>query len=138
MWANAMELRPFVSDGCTMSPDGTLRDRLKWRECCEAHDLSLWGGGTKEERVEADLKLRSCMEVKAGPRLAKIFWLAVKMGSHSPIKLRHKEWGNAWYKNSGYRPLTPDEINQLIEKVQELEISSEIKEDYIRELEARN
>lgn len=138
LWVHASEIRPFESDGCTMSPDGTFRERTKWRDCCIAHDLRLWGGGTKEERVEADLTLRQCMETKAGPRIAKIFWLAVKMGSHSPIKLPNKQWGNAWYQNSGYRSLAPEEIDRLIIKIQELEINPQIKDDYILELQTRN
>lgn len=136
-WAQATELRPFESDGCTMSPDGTLRDRTKWKECCVAHDLRLWGGGTKDERIQADLDLRACMNEKAGARIAKIFWLGVKLGSHSPIKLPNKQWGNAWYENSGYRALSAEEIDQLILNIQEFDISPLIKDQYIRELEAR-
>ena len=137
-WAEASELRPFVSDGCTMAPDGTRREPEKWKECCQAHDLRLWGGGTKTERHEADKKLRSCMREKAGPRLAFIFWLGVKIGSHSPVKLPEKKWGNAWYKNSGYRTLNQDEINQLILEVQYLDLDPALKNDYINELNARN
>ena len=136
--ASASELRPFNTDGCTLAPEGTWRDKDKWKQCCVAHDLRLWGGGTKSERKDADLKLRSCMEEKAGPIIANIFWLAVKAGSYSPFKLANKEWGNAWYSNSGYRSLSHDEIDQLIYQVQELEIDSDIKETYLYELQTRN
>ncbi len=137
MWINAGELRPFESDGCTMAPEGTIRERNKWKECCVAHDLNLWGGGTKLERIQADQNLRTCMQAKAGTAIARIFWLAVKMGSLSPIKLPNKEWGNAWYKDSGYRSLSPDEIDQLILELEVIDIDQKIKDEYILELQNR-
>lgn len=137
-WTHASELRPFVSDGCTMAPDGTRRDRDKWKECCVAHDLRLWGGGTKEQRIEADNMLRSCMKEKSNPHIAFLFWLGVRLGSYSPFKLTNKKWGNAWPEQIGYRALTQDEINQLINEVQELEIDPRIKDDYVLELYSRN
>ncbi len=136
-WTYASELRPFESDGCTLSPDGTWRERDKWKECCVAHDLRLWGGGTKSERIAADNKLRSCKDAKAGPRIAYLFWLGVRIGSHSPFKLPRKQWGNAWPERPGHRSLSANEIDQLIMEIQSLEIEWQIKDEYILELTSR-
>ena len=43
----------FTTDGCSIWRDAT------WRECCIAHDIDYWCGGTL--RRDADLKLRSCV-----------------------------------------------------------------------------
>ncbi len=131
------ELRPFATDGCTLSPDGTPRNRTLWRECCVAHDLRLWGGGTKTERVDADEKLFSCVEEKAGRTIAKIFLAGVRLGSHSPYKIPAKVWGNAWYDRSGYRELPSAEILQLIDELPLIDVPAEIREAYLLELEAR-
>lgn len=131
------ELRPFATDGCTLSPDGTPRNRTLWRACCVAHDLRLWGGGTKEQRVSADEELFSCVEKKAGTTIAKIFLAGVRLGSYSPYKIPAKVWGNAWYDRSGYRELPDTELLQLLDELARLDVPDEIREAYRQELEAR-
>lgn len=133
----APELRPFVTDGCTLSPDGTPRNRTLWRECCVAHDLRLWGGGTKEQRVAADGELFSCVEKKAGTTIAKVFLAGVRLGSYSPYKIPAKAWGNAWYDRSGYRELPDSELLQLLDELARIDVSEVIREAYRLELEAR-
>lgn len=133
----APELRPFATDGCTLSPDGTLRNRTLWRECCVAHDLRLWGGGTREQRVAADEELFSCVEKKAGTTVAKIFLAGVRLGSYSPYKIPAKVWGNAWYDRSGYRELPESELTQLLDELARIDVPEDIRETYRLELEAR-
>ena len=135
--AIAQETRPFETDGCTMSPDGTPSRPELWKECCVAHDLKFWGGGTKEERKEADSALKGCVKEKAGAAIANIFFAGVKLGSLSPIKLSSKKWGNAWYERAGYRKLEDNEIHQLLGELQHFDLPVEIKESYQRELESR-
>lgn len=133
----APELRPFVTDGCTLSPDGTPRNRTLWRECCVAHDLRLWGGGTKAQRVAADEELFSCVEKKAGTTIAKVFLAGVRLGSYSPYKIPAKVWGNAWYERSGYRELPESELLQLLDELARIDVPEDIREIYRLELEAR-
>ena len=61
-------MKPFKSDGCSMFPDG------KYVSCCEMHDLTYHKGGTKIERLKADLKLAECVAGSTGK-----VWLAVLM-----------------------------------------------------------
>ena len=44
--AKASDLRDFTSDGCSLFPDGTIGDRIKWCQCCLLHDIAYWRGGT--------------------------------------------------------------------------------------------
>lgn len=50
----------FVSDGCTAFPDGN------YRECCEAHDLDYFKGGSFSERRASDKRLYRCVKAKGG------------------------------------------------------------------------
>ena len=69
----------FKSDGCSSWPDGDYRD------CCEAHDLAYFLGGTAKERRAADKRLYKCVRDKGhqvnavvmllGVRLAAVRWL---------------------------------------------------------------
>ena len=45
------QLRPFVSDGFSVFPDGAIRQSTLWLKCCIAHDLDYWKGGSYEERA---------------------------------------------------------------------------------------
>lgn len=135
--ATADELRPFVSDGCTMAPDGTpARPRL-WRSCCEEHDLRFWGGGTNSQRHQSDKALKACVEEKAGKKIAAIFFRGVQLGSKSPWKLPSKKWGNAWYSRAGYRELSTSEISQLLIELDKLKIPESQRTLYRLELEER-
>lgn len=131
------ELRPFETDGCTMAPDGTINRPRLWRDCCVAHDLAYWGGGSKDERNATDAKLQACIKKKAGPGYAFIFRAGVFIGSLSPIRLESKRWGNAWYERAGYRTLSNEELQRLIDQLNTIEVPSEIREAYRAELEAR-
>ncbi|MEZ5345419.1 MAG: hypothetical protein R2681_07685 [Pyrinomonadaceae bacterium] len=50
----------FKSDGCTAYPDGN------YRECCEAHDLDYFKGGSFSERHDSDKRLYRCVKAKGG------------------------------------------------------------------------
>lgn len=131
------ELRRFESDGCTMSPDGTPRKPRLWRDCCVEHDLRFWGGGTVSEREYADQRLRSCVEAKAGPKVAELFFRGVQLGSLSPWKIPSKRWGNAWFERAGYRELGHAEVGQLLIELERLELTPQQREDFRQELLAR-
>ena len=130
-------LRPFATDGCTLSPDGTLQRPNLWRPCCVAHDLRLWGGGTQVQRDDADRKLRTCVKELAGSTIADIIWGGVRAGTLSPIRIPSKVWGNAWYDRSGYRELSQHEIQLLIDELPEVDIPETLRDTYRQELEGR-
>lgn len=71
---DGIEMKPFITDGCTMSPD------FNFRECGVLHDLAYWAGGTRDERRAADLQFHQGVERKAGKILARIYWLGVRFG----------------------------------------------------------
>lgn len=66
----------FKSDGCSMFPDGDYRD------CCVAHDLAYFSGGSWTKRWRADKKLFKCVAAKRGVEhkfIAPVMWLGVRV-----------------------------------------------------------
>lgn len=53
-WDHINRIGDFTSDGCSLFPDGNLRDRTLWCECCFRHDIAYWQGEKKEDRLNAD------------------------------------------------------------------------------------
>lgn len=64
--SNQKILRPFSSDGCSVSPDGIpgSTPEQKWTDCCVNHDISYWLGGTLAEKELADQELQQCIADK--------------------------------------------------------------------------
>jgi hypothetical protein len=105
-------IRPFYSDGCSLFPDGKVGDRRLWCDCCFAHDIAYWRGGTEEERKVADQALRSCVfEKTRDPKLAAVMYEGVRFGG-SPVFLNWYRWGYGWSYGRGYAPLTGEERSQ--------------------------
>ena len=91
--ASTNELAEFTSDGCSLFADGTLQDHRLWCDCCFAHDLAYWRGGSAAQREEADLTLRACvLERTANPALAEIMYEGVRFGG-SPVFPSWYRWG---------------------------------------------
>ena len=119
-------LRPFRSNGCTMSPD------FNFRACCVTHDYAYWKGGTKEERYKADDNLRSCINDKR-KNLGTIYFAMTRLvgSSHLPTSFL---WGFGWHQNRPLNPLTADELNYVKEfslkylKMQQLKCENGDKE----------
>jgi len=87
--------KAFASDGCSCWPDSD------WLECCVKHDLIYWKGGTREDRLEADLMLKRCVSQKTNPILGTIMYYGVRLGGvwWLPTPFR---WGFGWkYPQSG-------------------------------------
>jgi hypothetical protein len=76
----AAQIRPFTTDGCSEFPDGTPRHRQIWRDCCVAHDRAYWRGGTREERLQADLDLEACVDEVGEPAIARLMLAGVRVG----------------------------------------------------------
>lgn len=104
-----LELADFTSDGCSMFIDGTFEKPELWKECCLLHDMAYWRGGTEEERKQADLAFKACVEKKTeDPLLANLMHEAVRAGGapHFPTWYR---WGYGWPIGRGYKALSEEE-----------------------------
>lgn len=135
--ARAEEMRPFETDGCTMSPEGTLSKPTLWRSCCVAHDLRFWGGGTKDERNFADTKLKACVRKKAGATVANIFFTGVRIGRLAPWKIPKMRWSNAWIGQNPYQALSEEQIHKLLDLLPSTPIPAKLRETYRQELQKR-
>jgi protein tyrosine phosphatase (PTP) superfamily phosphohydrolase (DUF442 family) len=117
--AHASDLRPFTSDGCSLFPDGTLKDRTKWCDCCLSHDFSYWQGGTEEERKKADGILHDCvLERTEDKNLAETMYLGVRAGGHPAFPAWYR-WAYGWPYGRGYTPLSDAEKQRVRERLDE-------------------
>ena len=109
---NAEKIKPFMSDGCSRFPDGTFNQKELWLSCCTAHDYAYWKGGTYEERVEADQKLRQCVSEVQEPKIAVLMFAGVRVGG-SPYFPTSFRWGYGWSYPRRYKALTELEKKQI-------------------------
>ncbi|WP_196139057.1 hypothetical protein [Aliikangiella sp. G2MR2-5] len=103
--ANANEksnLKPFTSDGCSSFPDGTIKHRKLWLECCVAHDKAYWLGGSYQQRKKADEELKQCVEQVGEKQIAKLMLAGVRVGG-SPFWPTSFRWGYGWDYPRGYK-----------------------------------
>ena len=77
----------FVSDGCSLFPDGNYRD------CCVAHDKAYYLGGSRKDRRAADKELYSCVISKGNSKfLASMIFVGVRVGGFSFLPTSFR-WG---------------------------------------------
>lgn len=109
-------LRDFTSDGCSLFVDGNMRDRKLWCECCFAHDVAYWQGGSEKDRRTADRALRECVRERTGNKaLGDLMYAGVTVGGHPAFPTWYR-WGYGWNYSRGYKQLTEDEQSQVVEK----------------------
>jgi hypothetical protein len=115
----SMELSDFTSDGCSLFIDGTFKDPELWKECCLKHDIAYWQGGTEEDRLQADLTFKACVEKKTGDStLANLMYDAVRVGGEPYFPTWYR-WGYGWPIGRGYKKLSEQEkimVNQKLSK----------------------
>lgn len=111
-FANAENIKPFTSDGCSAFPDGTFRQNELWLSCCTAHDYAYWQGGTYDERLIADKKLQQCVSSVGEPQIAKLMLAGVRVGG-SPYFPTSFRWGYGWSYPRWYQALTDEEKMQI-------------------------
>jgi hypothetical protein len=130
--AEARAVVPFETDYCTNYPEGTRSQPELWKHCCLIHDLFFWSGGSKSDRDEADLDLKSCITDAGAPEQAIIMYLAVRAGSYSPVKYPKGKWGNGWPDREQYLSLSEQETKLIESEINSgySAISQEIK-DYL-------
>lgn len=102
-------LQPYATDGCSLFPDRALIGNADWCECCAAHDLAYWRGGTEDERAAADQALRECVTRKTGNRvLAAAMYQGVRAGGSAYFPTWYR-WAYGWTYGRSYAPLDPGE-----------------------------
>jgi hypothetical protein len=106
------ELKPFSTDGCSKFPDGIAGYEDLWKYCCIEHDLAYWKGGTYQQRLQADRRLKQCVASVGHPLIGKIMLAGVRVGG-SPYLDTPFRWGYGWPFGRGYKALSPDEIKQV-------------------------
>jgi len=106
------QIKPFVSDGCSSFPDGTFKQRDLWLQCCTAHDVAYWKGGTYNERLEADKALQMCVADVGEPKIAKLMLAGVRVGG-SPLWPTSFRWGYGWSYPKWYGALNAQELAQI-------------------------
>jgi hypothetical protein len=117
--AFAADLKDFTSDGCSLFPDGTTRRRAQWCDCCFAHDIAYWRGGTESERKKADEELRDCVRKRTGSgAMASLMYEGVRKGGHPAFPTWYR-WAYGWDYGRGYQPLTDEEQKQVKNKLEE-------------------
>lgn len=113
------DLKPFESDGCSLFPDGTSKNKNLWCECCFMHDIAYYQGGTEEERIKADEALRDCIITKTNDtNLANLVYQGVRNGG-AWIYPTWYRWGYGWPYGRGYKALTEEEKKAVQEKLDE-------------------
>lgn len=114
--AGAGELQVFATDGCSEFPDGTWHDKTLWLDCCIAHDVAYWLGGSYQQRKAADENLKVCVAEIGQPEIAAVMLAGVRVGG-SPFWPTRYRWGYGWpywdgFLPRGYRDLSEEEKEQ--------------------------
>ena len=105
-------IQEFTTDGCSLFPDRAPGGTPDWCDCCVQHDVAYWRGGTEEERLQADIALRECVQNKSGsPQLAQMMYNGVRVGGDAALNTTFR-WGYGWPYGRGYRALSAEEQQQ--------------------------
>jgi len=138
-FAGTSQLSSFETDYCTNYPEGTKEKPDLWKHCCLIHDMYFWAGGNKQNRYDADLELRTCIEQTGEMKTARLMYLAVRAGSYSPIKYPKRKWNNGWSERATYISLSKEDVDSVQKEISESYdfISPEIKAYFINQLRSR-
>jgi len=106
----------FTTDGCSLFPNRSFDSKKDWCDCCVVHDLAYWRGGTPDERLAADQKLKACVEERtASPLLAALMYAGVRIGGTPHLNTSFR-WGYGWSFGRGYAPLSPADVAAAAER----------------------
>jgi len=105
-------MEPFSTDGCSLFPDRSRITKKDWCDCCLAHDLAYWRGGTAAERLKADQELRDCVaRATRDAALAELMFAGVRSGG-GPYFVTPYRWGYGWKFGRLYEALSAEEEKQ--------------------------
>jgi len=89
---------PFKSDGCSGGMSWFWRTFLRrdppWEGACRDHDYAYWYGGSKDDRLQADICLAAHVTLAGYPLTAFIMYYAVRIGGMP-------SWRFSWCWNYG-------------------------------------
>ena len=125
-----VEIKRFVTDGCTLFVDGTPSRPALWRTCCVEHDMRYWFGGDHNDLDKADLRLRECVKDVAGSAWANLIYSGVRTGHLSPLKNKTR-WSWGWITKRANSPLNEFETQYIIEELRRLPYDAEFLEKFI-------
>lgn len=77
-----------------------------------AHDVAYWQGGTRNQRLKADEKLRDCVIAAGEPEIAKAMFAGVRVGGTPQLPTTWK-WGCGWKVDRGYKALSAKELKEV-------------------------
>lgn len=123
----ASDIQPFSTDGCSAFPDGTPTQKTLWQECCIAHDLAYWAGGSYEDRKAVDDAFAQCISSTGKPSISHFMFAGVRAGG-SPFLPTTYRWGYGWPFFRGYAPLTEHEKQVIIDSIDQAPASAFIPE----------
>lgn len=111
-------LHDFTSDGCSMSPDGSVvLFKTEFVPCCVQHDVAYWQGGTDAEKLAADKNLRTCIAEKSKSKfIANVYYRGVRMGGGASLPTGFY-WGYGWEHRRHYAPLSEGQKQMAQEKL---------------------
>ena len=127
-------IKPFTSDGCSSFPDGTFTQSELWLNCCTAHDVAYWKGGTYNDRLTADNNLRMCVKEVGEPEIALLMLAGVRVGGTPYLPTTYR-WGYGWSYPKLYGALTNEELEQVAKLKTEPELEPELELELEPELE---
>jgi hypothetical protein len=134
--ATAFAARDFSYDGCSLFPEGTIKEPKLWDHCCLEHDLFYWAGGTKKQRLSADRGLRQCLRDLGKKKLANLVYAAVRAGRLYPFKFRGQQWGNAWSLKRNYNCPTEIKYYEIALKLEDYDLPLRLEDKVLQSLEA--
>ncbi|MFK5921122.1 MAG: hypothetical protein QM496_03020 [Verrucomicrobiota bacterium] len=88
----AIPTTTFKSDGCSGVPDGPPSDPKRWCSACSEHDLVYWSGGSRRDRLDADLQLKTAIKESGNPLTSEIYFIGTRLGG-SPYFPTPWRWG---------------------------------------------
>lgn len=114
-------LRPFSTDGCSMSPNSSVDPKRLLAEsglnvvqivdCCVEHDVAYWLGGSLRDKNAADAKFKMCVAEKAGDFVADKYFRGVAFGGTANGFTTFR-FGYGWDVRRIYRPISAQEMEQ--------------------------
>ena len=105
-------LKAFTSDGCSVFPDGTMDQKSLWLACCQHHDFDYWQGGTYQQRLASDKRLKECVIQVGEPTIAALMLAGVRIGG-TPYLPTSFRWGYGWSYPRLYGVLSIEELAQV-------------------------